>query len=44
MGDKIIPPETVRVPSRDKLYDAQINILHCECPSWRSRPWLPPAK
>lgn len=26
---KIIPPGTVRVPSRDKLYDAQINIQAC---------------
>ena len=26
---KIIPPKTVRVPSRDKLFDAQINIQAC---------------
>src|SRR4051794_27542583 len=26
---KIIPPGTVRIPSRDKLYDAQINIQAC---------------
>ncbi len=26
---KIIPPGTVRIPSRDQLYDAQINIQAC---------------